>query len=397
MSTKLQRAALLGLGEAGSEIARDLLAAGVQVRAYDPDPARWVSGVTAATDEADAMNADVLHVDPQGGDATNADAAGRDGSMGDPSAAESTDEPKASEGPAPRVKKMPGGPRKGYRYRFGFEKVGPVALLGHLDLVRELPRILRRCDISMEYTQGFHPKPDMVFAPALSLGVMSVDEFVEIRLAAHYDEARLEELTREMTALSPKGLRFKSAVRLDKIDPPLSKVVSGATYVIVFARKTLEDLAGGKTAEAWLEGRIREILATESIRLRRSVGDPKRGQMSKMVDVRSFIERLELATEVGREVTQRAGISGDIVAVEADLTILGSGAVKSSELAEVVAGSAVPHQAIRSALWAGSADARISPRVAHRAEAVEPSTEVLAELANARSTAAQTELPSDSP
>lgn len=55
MSTELQRAALLGLGEAGSEIARDLLAAGVQVRAYDPDPARQVSGVTAATDEADAV------------------------------------------------------------------------------------------------------------------------------------------------------------------------------------------------------------------------------------------------------------------------------------------------------------------------------------------------------
>ena len=55
MSTKLQRAALLGLGEAGSEIARDLLAAGVQVRAYDPDPARRMDGVTAATDEADAV------------------------------------------------------------------------------------------------------------------------------------------------------------------------------------------------------------------------------------------------------------------------------------------------------------------------------------------------------
>jgi 3-hydroxyisobutyrate dehydrogenase-like beta-hydroxyacid dehydrogenase len=48
------RVALLGLGEAGSEIARDLVAAGADVRGYDPAvPA--VDGVAARADEADAV------------------------------------------------------------------------------------------------------------------------------------------------------------------------------------------------------------------------------------------------------------------------------------------------------------------------------------------------------
>lgn len=48
------RVALLGLGEAGSEIARDLVAAGADVRGYDPVvPA--VEGVAVRTDEADAV------------------------------------------------------------------------------------------------------------------------------------------------------------------------------------------------------------------------------------------------------------------------------------------------------------------------------------------------------
>ncbi|WP_216322379.1 NAD(P)-dependent oxidoreductase [Deinococcus aestuarii] len=51
----LQQVTLLGLGEAGSAMAHDLLAADVQVRAYDPDPARQVDGVTSARDEADAV------------------------------------------------------------------------------------------------------------------------------------------------------------------------------------------------------------------------------------------------------------------------------------------------------------------------------------------------------
>jgi 3-hydroxyisobutyrate dehydrogenase-like beta-hydroxyacid dehydrogenase len=48
------RIALLGLGEAGSEIARDLVAAGADVRGYDPEVAP-PSGVDPRSDEADAV------------------------------------------------------------------------------------------------------------------------------------------------------------------------------------------------------------------------------------------------------------------------------------------------------------------------------------------------------
>jgi 3-hydroxyisobutyrate dehydrogenase-like beta-hydroxyacid dehydrogenase len=48
------RVAVLGLGEAGSEIARDLVAAGAEVRGYDP-LAIQVDGVTPCSGEADAV------------------------------------------------------------------------------------------------------------------------------------------------------------------------------------------------------------------------------------------------------------------------------------------------------------------------------------------------------
>ena len=48
------RIAVLGLGEAGSEIARDLVAAGADVRGYDPLVDR-IEGVQRRTDEADAV------------------------------------------------------------------------------------------------------------------------------------------------------------------------------------------------------------------------------------------------------------------------------------------------------------------------------------------------------
>ena len=51
---ELRNVAILGLGEAGSEMARDLLRAGVRVRGYDPNPTRTVEGIEHARDEADA-------------------------------------------------------------------------------------------------------------------------------------------------------------------------------------------------------------------------------------------------------------------------------------------------------------------------------------------------------
>lgn len=53
--------ALLGLGEAGSAIGADLVAAGVRVRGWDPDPARTVDGVERAGSAEEAVaGADVV-------------------------------------------------------------------------------------------------------------------------------------------------------------------------------------------------------------------------------------------------------------------------------------------------------------------------------------------------
>jgi 3-hydroxyisobutyrate dehydrogenase-like beta-hydroxyacid dehydrogenase len=52
--TPIPRVAVLGLGEAGSRIAADLVAAGVEVRGFDPDPARHVPAISRAPDPASA-------------------------------------------------------------------------------------------------------------------------------------------------------------------------------------------------------------------------------------------------------------------------------------------------------------------------------------------------------
>ena len=70
-------------------------------------------------------------------------------------------------------------------------------LLGHGDLIRELPRVLRRAGLRLKYSQGFHPKPELSFAPALSLGVASIDEYVD---AAIIDPPSIEQMLERLSA-----------------------------------------------------------------------------------------------------------------------------------------------------------------------------------------------------
>ncbi len=67
-------------------------------------------------------------------------------------------------------------------YRIRFAKVGRVAFLGHLDLVRLLARSFRRADLPLAQTRGFSPKPRMTFGPALGLGVPSLGELMDVDL-----------------------------------------------------------------------------------------------------------------------------------------------------------------------------------------------------------------------
>ncbi len=248
--------------------------------------------------------------------------------------------------------------RGGHRYRFRFSKSGAMALLGHLDVVRELPRVFRRVEETTVYTKGFHPKPDMIFSPALSLGVVSLDEYVDIRLAREMNPLELEALVTRMNQCSPAGLRFLGAAYLGADDPAISKVIVGARYILAFARAAIE-VPVGTTAEDMFAARCEVAMAATNLPIRRDVEG-----IGKVVDVRKYLESARVGGAEAHAALARAGIVGDIVTLDVLVSITGSGAAKSSEVAAVIVGDGVtppPHRSIRLELFGGSPDKRLSP------------------------------------
>jgi len=139
------------------------------------------------------------------------------------------------------------------RYRVRFAKRDVAALTGHLDLVRALPRVMRRAGIAPYYSQGFHPKPVMEFSPPLPLGVTSLDEVVDLSLAQDLPAA---DLLARLRTHAPSGMEFLAVERLEAGEAKLSRVLEAADYVVRVEAGELAAapaLAGGTTPEAALE------------------------------------------------------------------------------------------------------------------------------------------------
>lgn len=94
------------------------------------------------------------------------------------------------------------------KIRFRFRKEGDLRFVSHHDLMRLLERLCRRADLPLRHTTGFHPKPRIVFAHALALGIAARDEVVEIEFTQPIETASA--LAR-MNATAPPGLTFHQA------------------------------------------------------------------------------------------------------------------------------------------------------------------------------------------
>lgn len=93
------------------------------------------------------------------------------------------------------------------KYRIRFCKGGDLRLLSHHDLMRTFERMLRRAALPFRNTEGFHPKPRMVFALSLPLGVVGLQEVVELELT---EALPPEEVLARIQAQAPAGLDFLS-------------------------------------------------------------------------------------------------------------------------------------------------------------------------------------------
>ena len=94
------------------------------------------------------------------------------------------------------------------KVRLRFAKRGDLRLISHHDLMRCVERLLRRARVPVASSQGFNPRPRVVFSQALALGIEGRREVVELDLVEPMEPA---EVLKRLAATTPAGLDWLDA------------------------------------------------------------------------------------------------------------------------------------------------------------------------------------------
>lgn len=154
------------------------------------------------------------------------------------------------------------------RVRLFFSKTGTAQFLGHLDLVRLIPRMMRRARLEMGFSRGFKPQPRMSMGPALALGMAGLEEFVEVdlllaqsaedmadRLDAASRDAIAADVVARLDGVAPAGIEVYAARIVAPGEHKASELVIGAEYTVTLdpelADVTRERLAGPALDGPW--------------------------------------------------------------------------------------------------------------------------------------------------
>jgi radical SAM family uncharacterized protein/radical SAM-linked protein len=230
----------------------------------------------------------------------------------------------------------------GLRYRLRYTTLGRASFIAHLDTMRLLQRMLRRAGVEMIYTKGFHPKPDMSFGPALGLGVLSLGEVCDLRLAHLPAEGEgaprvlpPDELRDRLREAAPEGVRIDEVILLPEHAPGLSRLIEAAELAL-----------GIPTAAATGSGPLcldlSPVAAWRERPLQLQRLGKERGEV-RVIDGHRYIQAAAVLPEAAAAaIRQLLEWPASLAVVRATVRIAGDGGIRPIELAEALLDKAPP-------------------------------------------------------
>jgi radical SAM-linked protein len=184
------------------------------------------------------------------------------------------------------------------KVRIRFQKGGDLRLVSHQDLVTCFERMLRRADLPFHSSQGFHPKPRLVFPLSLALGIVGNEEVAELELDA---EVPANEIHARLARQAPPGLEIHS---VQNIDRRTCGQVTGVTYRL--------PLPAARPAD--LPERINRVLEASECWVERTRPRPRR------LNLRPYVRGLRVRAD----------------ALEMDLEVTPAGTARPEEIADLL-------------------------------------------------------------
>lgn len=116
-----------------------------------------------------------------------------------------------------------------FSYLLTFARTGPLTWLGHLDIMVVFERSMRRAGLPLLWSQGYNPRPSLVFVLPLGVGVECRRDLLEIETT---EALCPQDIVERLNAKLPRGLSLVEARVSPDHRKSLMALVQAAAYRI---------------------------------------------------------------------------------------------------------------------------------------------------------------------
>lgn len=156
-----------------------------------------------------------------------------------------------------------------------FEKGNGVKYISHLDLMRTMQRSLRKSGLPITYSKGYSPHVNLAFSPPLSVGIIGLNELMDVPLSEKADSYFFIELLNKNL---PNAIRANRAKIISTKEKSFMALTQAAEYTVILNIKNQKNNLNSN-----------EFLNQNEIKIEMSSKKEKR-----IVDIKDMIYMLEV-------------------------------------------------------------------------------------------------------
>jgi radical SAM family uncharacterized protein/radical SAM-linked protein len=182
--------------------------------------------------------------------------------------------------------------QKVQRLRMTFGKLGTMAMISHLDLLRLLERACRRAEIPFAMSAGFHPMPKIEIGNALALGWTSTGEVADFELKRQITPQEFYERLRPQL---PEEIPIYDVTEVSLQAPSIATSLIGAVYTLTL------------TGEGEINKAIEAILQADTILMDK----PTKSKQIQTIDLRKRLFSLSVINHSPLQVQYSGTLSAD--------------------------------------------------------------------------------------
>ena len=189
------------------------------------------------------------------------------------------------------------------KLRVVYSKSKEAIYLSHLDTLKVFCQALARANISVEFSKGFNPRPEITFAHPLSVGIESTGEIFEVILNEYIETSYF---IKQINKVLPSGLTVLSAEYVSLSEKSIMSRVYASTYLINFiysdnilkdkTKKEIEDI------KSIYRNKMKKYLSQRNILVLK-----KSKNRMERIDIKTQIINYEFTLDGSLEITVSSG------------------------------------------------------------------------------------------